>query len=88
MSKELIVFTSATCAPCKQLKPELEFQQQQRGFAMRIVEMTFENKDEFAKYGVRGVPTVVCRDGEEEIGRFIGAMTPTAVGNYLDTWGL
>ena len=88
MSKEVIVFTSPTCAPCKQLKPELEFQSQHRGFAMRVVEMKFENQAEFAKYEVRSVPTVVCHDGEQEIGRFIGGMTTTAIEAKLAEWGL
>jgi len=88
MSRELIVFTSLTCAPCKQLKPELERLQQQRGFSMRIVQMTPATSSLFDKYGVRAVPTVVCRDGGSEIGRFVGAMTPTAVECKLAEWGL
>jgi len=86
--KEVIVFTSPTCAPCKQLKPELEFQSKHRDFPMRVVEMKFENQEEFAKYGVRNVPTVVCHDGEQEIGRFIGGMTTTAIEAKLAEWGL
>lgn len=88
MSKEVIVFSSPICAPCKQLKPELEFQAGHRGFAMRVVEMTIANQAEFAKYEVRSVPTVVCHDGEQEIGRFIGGMTTTAIEVKLAEWGL
>jgi thioredoxin-like negative regulator of GroEL len=88
MSKEVIVFSSATCAPCKQIKPELEFQSQHRGFAIRFVEMAIANQAEFAKYEVRSVPTVVCHDGEQEIGRFIGGMTTTAIEAKLAEWGL
>lgn len=88
MSKEVIVFSSPTCAPCKQIKPELEFQSQHRGFALRFVEMAFANQAEFAKYEVRSVPTVVCHDGESEVGRFIGAMTSTAIEAKLAEWGL
>lgn len=86
--KEVIVFASPTCAPCKQLKPELEFQSKHRGFPMRVVEMKFENQAEFAKYEVRSVPTVVCHDGDQEIGRFIGGMTTTAIEAKLAEWGL
>lgn len=88
MSKEVIVFSSPTCAPCKQIKPELEFQAGHRGFPLRFVEMKFENQAEFAKYEVRSVPTVVCHDGEQEIGRFIGGMTTTAIEAKLAEWGL
>ncbi|MCL2874761.1 MAG: thioredoxin family protein [Betaproteobacteria bacterium] len=88
MSKEIIVFTSAACAPCKQLKPELEFQAGHRGFPLRFIEMSIANQAEFMKYEVRSVPTVVCHDGEKEVGRFLGAMTPTAVESKLAEWGL
>lgn len=88
MSKEVIVFSSATCAPCKQIKPELEFQSQHRGFPIRFVEMAIANQAVFAKYEVRSVPTVICHDGEQEIGRFIGSMTATAIEAKLAEWGL
>lgn len=88
MSKELIVFTSPTCAPCKQLKPDLEALQAQHGFTMRYVSMEPANAQEFMKFGVRTVPTVVCHDGESEVGRFIGAMTPTAILAQFETWGV
>lgn len=86
--KEVIVFTSATCAPCKQLKPDLEALQAEHGFSMRYVEMSHENAQEFMKFGVRSVPTTVCHDGVSEVGRFIGAQTPTAVLSQLQEWGV
>lgn len=87
MSKEVIIFTGATCAPCKVVKPELEFQAAQRGFPLRVVEMKAENAAVFSQYGVRSVPTVVCHDGETEIGRFIGAQTANAIEARLIEWG-
>lgn len=86
--KEIIVFTSATCAPCKQLKPDMEALQQEHGFPMRYVEMSHDNAPEFMKFGVRTVPTTVCHDGDAELGRFIGAQTPTAILSQLQTWGV
>lgn len=88
MSKEVIVFSSTTCAPCKQIKPELEFQAQHRGFPVRFVEMAIANQAEFAKYEVRSVPTVICHDGDQEIGRFIGGLGATAIEAKLAEWGL
>jgi len=88
MSKEVIAFVSETCAPCRQLKPEMEFQAEHRNFTLRMIEMSFENAPEFARYGVRIVPTVVCCDNDEEIGRFVGGMTTTAIEGKLGEWGL
>lgn len=86
--KEVICFSSTTCAPCKSVKQTLEELSVERNFPLRIVEMKFDNKDVFAQFGVRSVPTVVCVDGEKEVGRFIGATTPIAVEGTLDMWGL
>lgn len=88
MPKTVIVFTSPTCAPCRQLKPELQFQSEQRGFTLRQVELSPATQAEFAQYGVRAVPVTVLHDGSQELDRFIGAMTPSAIEAKLVEWGL
>lgn len=86
--KKLIVFSSKTCAPCRQLKPALEEQAQARGFAMTVVDMSLDNQSVFAEHNVRTVPTVVCVDGETEVGRFSGFISLTALEERLSAWGL
>lgn len=86
--KEVVIFTSPSCAPCKQMKPVLESLAQERGFPVRQIEMSIGNQAMFVKYGVRTVPTVVCQDGEEEIGRFTGGKTPAALEEQLAAWGV
>jgi len=54
---EVLKFSSATCAPCKVLSKTLEGVE-------GITEVV--DREEFAKYGVRRVPTLVfLKDGEE-----------------------
>ena len=88
MPNKVICFGSKTCAPCKQLKPELEFQATRFGFELEHVEMSLENQAIFGKYNVRSVPTVVCVDkSEQEVGRFIGGQTPSAIEAAIVEWG-
>jgi thioredoxin-like negative regulator of GroEL len=88
MSKFVRIFTSPTCAPCRQLKPELEFQAQQRGFTLDKVELAVATQDVFAKFGVRAVPVTMLMDGETEVDRFVGPLTPSGVEAKLAEWGL
>lgn len=88
MPKTVRVFTSPTCAPCRQLKPELEFQASQRGFTLDKVELSPATQEEFAKFGIRAVPVTVLMDGEVEVSRFIGPLTASGISAKLDEWGL
>lgn len=88
MSKEIVIYTSPTCGPCKQLKPALEAQAASRGFPLRIVEASFETQEEFITAGVRVVPTVIVLADGKEAGRFTGARTPAQLEEQLVNWGL
>lgn len=88
MPKTVRIFTSATCAPCKQLKPELEFQAQHRGFELIKTELSPETQAEFAKFGIRAVPVTVLLDGDVEVDRFIGPMTASGIEAKLNEWGV
>lgn len=90
MTKKVVVFTSATCGPCKRLKPELQAQALDRGFNLEIVELATDgsNRDKFREAGVTGVPVTVLMDGNKELDRFVGGMTPTAIEQRLGEWGL
>lgn len=88
MPKTVRVFTSPTCAPCRQLKPELEFQAQNRGFELIKVELGPDTQQEFAKFGVRAVPVTILMDGDKELDRFIGPMSPSGIEARLNEWRL
>lgn len=90
MTKKVVVFTSPTCGPCKRLKPELQAQALERGFVLEIVELATDgsNRDKFRQAGVTGVPVTMLMDGEREVDRFVGGMTPTAIEQRLVDWGL
>lgn len=66
--KEIVVFSSPTCAPCKALRPVLDKEAAQRGFSYRYVEMAMKNQAEFVEHEIRAVPTVICKSDGVEIG--------------------
>lgn len=88
MSKHVLIYTSPTCGPCKQLKPELMAQAVARGFSVITVEASFDTQAQFQQAGVRTVPTVVFEDDDVEIDRFTGFKSPAALAAQLTAWGL
>lgn len=61
--KEVIVFKAAWCGPCKVYAPVIEDAKadiEAKGYAVRFVDADSEtDKEVFAKYGIRGVPSTV-----------------------------
>lgn len=90
MTKKIVVFTSPTCAPCKRLKPELQFHAGDRGFELEIIELAADgsNRDKFRAAGVTGVPVTTLVEDGKEIDRFQGAMTAVAIQQRISEWGL
>jgi thioredoxin-like negative regulator of GroEL len=84
--REVVAYTSPTCAPCRQLKPELQFQSQQRGFKLTVLELGSATAGDFAAAGVRAVPVTVLLEDGQEVDRFSGGMTPTAIESKLVEW--
>ena len=61
-----LLFTSPTCAPCKQMKMDLAA----IGIDAEITPVDVsrpENADLLSTYGVRSVPTIIFLDDDEEI---------------------
>jgi len=84
---KVVIFTSPTCIPCRQLKPTLMRLQEMHGFELRVVEASAETQAEFERYGIRTVPTVIClnKDGEKT-NAFVGAQGEAMCENYLRKW--
>lgn len=89
-NREILLFTSPTCAPCRQLKPNLEALQARHKFKMRLFELSAVNRADFEAYDVRQVPFVICRDPEtgEQFGKFFGAQALPILENHLKQWGV
>lgn len=85
---KLVIYTSPTCGPCKQLKPTLVEVAQANDIELEVVEASKDTEQEFIAKGIRAVPTVISYKDGYEIGRFTGGKTRTEVIKYLENWGM
>lgn len=54
-----VLFTSATCGPCKRLKPRMAAMAEARGFELHVLDIAQEMPAVRA-LGIRGVPAMVA----------------------------
>lgn len=81
----LLDFHAAWCGPCKMIAPVLDQIDTSMGDKVQIIKVDTDKLSESAqKFGVRGIPTLVLRAGEEELVRKTGAVTKTALETLLE----
>lgn len=89
LNYEVLLFTSPTCGPCKQLKPNMIKLQDQYRFRMRIIELSEETKPEFEARNVRAAPTCIAVDQNgNQLGIFVGAQALPILEKRLQDWGV
>jgi thioredoxin 1 len=74
---KLLKFSASWCGPCKMLTKVMESVE----FPYEVVTIDIEDNEELiAKYGIKGVPTLVLLDDKEEVvSVHIGALDKTAL---------
>jgi len=77
--RKILYFTASWCGPCKALGPIMDSLQGQINFDKIDVD---SNTDLSAQYGVRGVPSLVLLENEEEIGRLVGVQSKESILNF------
>ena len=84
-SPVLVDFTATWCGPCKMLSPILDQVAGEYAGKVRIVKVDVdENAGTAAKYGIRGVPTLMLfKDGQATETR-VGAMSKSQLAQFLD----
>ncbi|GAB6051780.1 thioredoxin TrxA [Magnetospira thiophila] len=71
----LVDFWAEWCGPCKQIAPALEELDSQMGEKVIVAKINIdENPSVPAKYGVRGIPTLMLFKGGEVAATKIGAL--------------
>ena len=81
---EILDFYANWCMPCKALAPVLEKVASERNINVVKVNIEEDVDDLSVNYGVRNIPTVIALDGENEVGRFVGAKSEGELNNFFD----
>lgn len=81
----LVDFWAEWCGPCKMIAPILDELSTEKT-AITIVKVDVDKNPEIAKkYGVRGIPTMALFINGEVEGTKVGAITKSALNNFIDS---
>ena len=81
----LVDFYADWCGPCKVMAPVLdEVAHDRQGRALVLKLDTDRNPAAAARFGIRGIPTLIAFRGGQESGRQVGAVPRAAVDALLD----
>lgn len=84
----LVDFWAEWCGPCKALAPKLEEIAGELAGKAKIVKVDVDaNPESAAKYGVRGIPTLVVFKDGREVGRLVGNQPKDAIMSMLRDYG-
>lgn len=81
----LVDFTATWCGPCKMIAPILDQVAAEFGERLRIVKVDVDdNQATAAKYGIRGVPTLMLFKNGEATQTKVGAMSKSQLTEFLN----
>lgn len=71
----LVDFWASWCAPCRAIAPIVDELARQYGEQVKFLKMNVdENQETPARYGVRGIPTLILFKGGEVLDQVVGAV--------------
>ena len=81
----LVDFWAEWCGPCKMIGPSLEEISEELAGQVEIVKLNIDdNSDTPAKYGVRGIPTMILFKGGEIADTKVGAAPKAQLKSWLE----
>lgn len=81
----LVDFTATWCGPCKMIAPILDQVATEYGERLNIVKVDVDdNQATAAKFGIRGVPTLMLFKDGEAVQTKVGAMSKSQLTDFLD----
>jgi len=78
--RKILKFSATWCQPCKMLAKSLE--DVELPYALEEIDID-QHKEILEKFNVRGVPTMILVEDNDEIARFSGYKTPAEVNAWL-----
>ncbi len=81
----LVDFWAEWCGPCRMIAPALEELSEELGDRVTVAKLNIdENPDAPAKYGVRGIPTMILFKNGEPAATKVGAAPKSALQGWLE----
>ncbi len=81
----LVDFWADWCGPCKMIAPILDNFSEKYKDRLKIVKVNVdENKELPAKYGVRGIPTLIIFNNGSVKDQSVGALSPAQLAAFID----
>ncbi len=81
----LVDFWAEWCGPCKQIGPALEDISVEKADHIAVAKVNIdENPTIPAKYGVRGIPTLMIFQGGQVVATKVGAMPKSKIAEWVD----
>lgn len=82
----LVDFWAEWCGPCKMIAPVLEEAAKEYAGRLSIAKLNIdENSNTPAKYGVRGIPTLILFKNGAPAAQKVGALSKSQLNAFLDS---
>ncbi len=81
----LVDFWAPWCGPCKMIGPIVEELAGEYEGKVKVAKINVDNNQELAaKFGIRGIPTVMVFKGGEAVNSFVGLKSKADLASALD----